>query len=1109
MAWRSVCKLLQRRSADLLSTRYGIICIIFGFLIIVVTFVHFGETLITWNYYRYISSFNSFADNIGHRSYRDRLCLPLPIDIVYTWVNGSDPLLIEDLRDFKINLESTILANIEEPTECKFVHCVSASGVVLDPAFPSELTKSQISLLYPVLQKSESIESLLDPVRNSTISVVMFENSQEIESILKEHIVINGVKVNVRELYYTSDSTLVNVVMSNKILMLTGFPHTFTEDQLLTEIPESYRNGLSQFKLHSSDGIAVATVLDNVLFNSLLKTDNITINAKALTFKQVGLVWDLKDYALNEDISSSRFEDNEELRYSLRSVEKFAPWVRHVYIVTNGQIPSWLNLDNSRVSIVSHRDIFLNSSHLPTFSSPAIESHLHRIPGVSERFIYMNDDVFFGKEVWPDDFFTTAGGQKVYLTWPVPNCQDGCPGTWIKDGYCDKACNNSECEWDGGDCEGERGNAQPLYQFGNQAAAGNFWSSQSTEMYCSAGCANNWIADRYCDQSCNVQQCGFDAGDCGTGSFNALHGVDLIKDVKEYFAVGHTVMYFNLSALIGHLGSIASGLMDENAIIRSVSIAQKFKVITLVLYSNHTTVSLNFSFTVADEISGEFTFNFTVVVDTIQIVEVKNKTQTAVVDSEEQTMANEVTQEHSNFIPYRVKKAPSVSHYFTDVDPSVPAINLSLFSLPGNLKQRHDALLADLEAGDITELGYRKHSYLIYSEFLKSSSEAPQLTNIALEMKSDAKHNNMRQSKHELNKNKELNTKRNESRDKVNKRLEPVSDNHDGSKVLENVALTRNRSRNAVNKSIVNKSIDNAQPIASEKPIKQDQVKNSVFRRKLKFYSEVHQKQTSNNTDSSLTLREGFLPWERLGIFVPLQQKIEQSSNFKKNYESVPKNRALLDTFASSLHHVSRTYNRYYGYTARKVPAHMPHMINKQVMTHMQAVFPNEWDATSSHRIRSLTDMQFAFSYFYFLMSHPRNITISEIFDELDVDASGILSDREVRTLATRIYNLPLDLERLTGLEQLLINCSLNQTTSDVQNAIEEVVELGDRFVGREMRDADRYMFIPENYFDVRMPQVTLKLVEDCPPLVEILQTQSKARTEYQFQVCYWCRLLF
>ena len=62
------------------------------------------------------------------------------------------------------------------------------------------------------------------------------------------------------------------------------------------------------------------------------------------------------------------------------------------------------------------QEIFLNSSHLPSFSSPAIESNIHRIPGLSDKFIYMNDDVMFGKDVWPDDFYTYSSGQKVYMS---------------------------------------------------------------------------------------------------------------------------------------------------------------------------------------------------------------------------------------------------------------------------------------------------------------------------------------------------------------------------------------------------------------------------------------------------------------------------------------------------------------------------------------------------------------------------------------------------------------------------------------------------------------------------------------------------------------------
>jgi UDP-N-acetylglucosamine-lysosomal-enzyme len=60
----------------------------------------------------------------------------------------------------------------------------------------------------------------------------------------------------------------------------------------------------------------------------------------------------------------------------------------------------------------------------------------------------------FGLDVWPDDFYSHARGQKVVLAWPVPNCAEGCPSNWISDKYCDAACNSEACDWDGGDCLG-------------------------------------------------------------------------------------------------------------------------------------------------------------------------------------------------------------------------------------------------------------------------------------------------------------------------------------------------------------------------------------------------------------------------------------------------------------------------------------------------------------------------------------------------------------------------------------------------------------------------------------------------------------------------------
>ena len=107
-------------------------------------------------------------------------------------------------------------------------------------------------------------------------------------------------------------------------------------------------------------------------------------------------------------ISAKRWTDHDELKYSLRSVEKFANWVNHIYIITDGQTPKWLNLQNPRVSVISHSEI-IPSEYLPTFNSTAIEFWLHKIPNLSEYFLYANDDMFFGKPLTPNFFFDDNG----------------------------------------------------------------------------------------------------------------------------------------------------------------------------------------------------------------------------------------------------------------------------------------------------------------------------------------------------------------------------------------------------------------------------------------------------------------------------------------------------------------------------------------------------------------------------------------------------------------------------------------------------------------------------------------------------------------------------
>ncbi|MFJ2573668.1 stealth family protein [Streptomyces halstedii] len=117
-----------------------------------------------------------------------------------------------------------------------------------------------------------------------------------------------------------------------------------------------------------------------------------------------------------ESANAARYISRDELRYSLRALEQNAPWVRHVYLVTDRQRPEWLSLRGSRLTVVDHTEIFDDPAALPTYNSHAIESQLHHIDGLSEHFLYFNDDMFLGCPVTPTDFFMSNGMTRTFFS---------------------------------------------------------------------------------------------------------------------------------------------------------------------------------------------------------------------------------------------------------------------------------------------------------------------------------------------------------------------------------------------------------------------------------------------------------------------------------------------------------------------------------------------------------------------------------------------------------------------------------------------------------------------------------------------------------------------
>lgn len=111
-----------------------------------------------------------------------------------------------------------------------------------------------------------------------------------------------------------------------------------------------------------------------------------------------------KGLGLQGDQSKSRFRDWDLFRFWFRAIELYAPWVNKVFLVTNGTFPKWINKSNPKLVLVEHKD-YIPETFLPTFNSCTIELHMHNIPGLSEHFVYFNDDCFLNDYIAPEYYF--------------------------------------------------------------------------------------------------------------------------------------------------------------------------------------------------------------------------------------------------------------------------------------------------------------------------------------------------------------------------------------------------------------------------------------------------------------------------------------------------------------------------------------------------------------------------------------------------------------------------------------------------------------------------------------------------------------------------------
>ncbi|GAB5363523.1 hypothetical protein AAMO2058_000890500 [Amorphochlora amoebiformis] len=655
--------------------------------------------------------------------------------------------------------------------------------------------------------------------------------------------------------------------------------------------------------------------------------------------------------------NSNRYRDNQELRYSLRSIWRFAPWVRKIFIVTNYQVPYWLNIDHPKIEVVTHHTIFSNKSHLPVFSSPAIESHLHQIPGLAKKFIYFNDDVMLGNTIWPSDFYTNTKGQKVYLSWDIPQCAPGCPEAWLADKYCDTACNTSMCNWDEGDCRLVNGTRLTSWHNSQQAnpsavsqsayvprnpatpqrpATGGGGAEEKSSK-CHRFCPDSWIGDKVCDSSCNRVECAFDAGDCGVSDIEEnILGLTL-QDDKSLTSIPPDAKSFYVN-LTGMFDMVLDASHDNQEFVRTAIITQELHILVFLLKDKPESAAWLEAIEVYLE--GEYESQIRNV--TFLIVR-DHQLASAAADIQAAQASRHSTQPWDEY-----QKEPLDSEVLPPIPTISPASSTTASSLEANVEEEPEP----------TDPGVSEAS----KESAATEASGGSRTLLWVEREREG-----------------------------GLRYEPTGDLFE---VIGHVTSVP--------------SADGLRAIPREEWTEEDrQLADQIGIAKRKILG-LELVEEALEEEKAIVYREHQQGYRKTGVVMPRDMERRVASRIKGWLEEEmmapaggPAGRRLLeDTFGNSLRFVNSLYRARYGSEQRKAPAHMPHMIDREIMHELQDTFPDQFEATSSHRFRDSEDMQFSFSYFYYLMNEKPPFDLNALFtSKLDLNKDGKLDLLEIRHL--------------------------------------------------------------------------------------------------------------
>lgn len=207
-----------------------------------------------------------------------------------------------------------------------------------------------------------------------------------------------------------------------KVKKLINKPELFFRDYLNKKYP--IFNG-EQNIAEVDEAVVVRYEVQQSLLEAKLISCDMPIDVVFTWVDNTDKVWQTKyrsaSQQTNQEVGlyakdSARFENHNELYYSIRSVLKHLEWVNHIFIVTDNQKPNWLSSINcDKITVIDHTQI-IDEKYLPTFNSHVIEANLHKIPNLRENFIYFNDDVFVARPLPKTHFFSPNGNASIFVS---------------------------------------------------------------------------------------------------------------------------------------------------------------------------------------------------------------------------------------------------------------------------------------------------------------------------------------------------------------------------------------------------------------------------------------------------------------------------------------------------------------------------------------------------------------------------------------------------------------------------------------------------------------------------------------------------------------------